>query len=51
MARSIELARCVITKITKRFDWVIAPKRSDSACYKFSKTPGKTLMNFYLAGL
>ena len=51
MARSIELARCVIIKIAKRFAWVIAPKRRDSGCYKFSKTPGQTLMNFYLSGL
>ena len=31
---------CQICKIAEWFDCVIAPERSDSAGYKFSKTPG-----------
>ena len=30
---------CQICKIAEWFDCVIAPERSHSACYKFSKTP------------
>ena len=30
---------CQMCKIAEWFDCVIAPERSDSACYKFSKTP------------
>ena len=42
---------CQMCKIAEWFDCVIAPERSDSACYKFSKTQDKTVINFYLVGL
>ena len=38
-------------KIAEWFDCIIAPERSDSACYKLSKTQDKTVINFYLVGL
>ena len=42
---------CQMCKIAEWFDCVIAPERIDSACYKFSKTQDKTVINFYLVGL